>query len=169
VIGKFESGVGDFLKPSFEGMRQVRRDREVIDEEFGVGIGEVCGGYREWFAEGFQQGLEDRIGLPALGDGLVEIAEDAEGEGGTLNIELRTLNVEVKRKNSLRRDKGKWTPRGRVALPLEEAACGGEAGSAGRGALPDPRNFESHRIRTAAGIPNPSCKERIMPRLSGRL
>lgn len=63
-----------------EGKMQTSRDSEVIDEEFAVGIGEVCGGNGERRSEGFQQGLEDRIRLPALGDGLVEIAEDAERE-----------------------------------------------------------------------------------------
>lgn len=57
----------------------------MIDQEFAVGTGDIRSGDGKRRGEGFQQGLEDMIGLPALRDGLVEIAEDAE----------RNLGIEV--------------------------------------------------------------------------
>ena len=52
----------------------------MIDEKFVIGVGEFSSWDGERRCEGLHQVLEDRIGLPALGDGLVEIAEDAEGD-----------------------------------------------------------------------------------------
>ena len=73
-------GIRFFREPSFERKSQIGRSGVVIDEEFAVRVGEFRSGDGERRSEGFQQGLEGRIGLPALGDGLVEIAEDAERE-----------------------------------------------------------------------------------------